>query len=133
MRAMTDRARVLVLIMIMAMGFLLVTGTTIGILYHAAFNEEKERLIETAHSQARLIEAVARYDEAHSSGFPGGSGAATLQQIVNAHREYEGFGNTGEFTLARKRATSSYSCSSIGTHRSSTQNPCPSTRTLPNP
>jgi len=102
MRAMTERARVLVLIMIMAMGLLLVTGITIGILYHAAFNEEKARLVETAHSQARLIEAVARYDEAHSSGFPGGSGAATMRQVVDAHREYEGFGNTGEFTLARK-------------------------------
>lgn len=99
---MTERARVLVLIMIMAMGLLLVTGITTGFLYHAAFNEEKARLVETAHSQARLIEAVARYDEAYSSGFPGGSAAATLQQIVDAHREYEGFGSTGEFTLARK-------------------------------
>ena len=99
---MTERARVLVLIMIMSIGLLLVTGITIGILYHAAFEEEKARLVESAHSQARLIEAVARYDIAHSSGFPGGSGAATLQQVVDAHREYEGFGNTGEFTLAKK-------------------------------
>jgi len=102
MRAMTDRARVLVLILIMTMGLLLVTGITIGILYSAAFNEEKARLTETAQGQARLIEAIARYDTVHSTEFPGGSGAATLQQVVDAHREYRGFGETGEFTLARK-------------------------------
>jgi len=99
---MNERTRVLVLILIMTMGLLLVTGITIGILYSAAFNEYKARLVETAHSQARLIEAIARYDVVHSADFPGGSGAATVQQIVAAHQEYEGFGNTGEFTLARR-------------------------------
>jgi PAS domain S-box-containing protein len=102
MRAMNERTRVLVLILIMTMGLLLVTGITINILYRAAFNEEKARLVETAQSQARLIEAVARYDVVHSADFPGGSRAATVQQIVAAHQEYEGFGNTGEFTLARR-------------------------------
>jgi PAS domain S-box-containing protein len=102
MRAMTERARVLVLILIMTMGLLLATGITIGFLYYAAFEEEKARLVETAQSQARLIEAVARYDVVHSTDFQGGSTAATLQQIVDAHSEYEGFGLTGEFTLARK-------------------------------
>ena len=102
MRAMTDRARVLVLILIMTIGLILVTGITIGILYRAAFEEERARLIESAQSQARLIEAVARYDVAHSSDLPGGSGAATLQQIRDAHLGYEGFGETGEFTMARR-------------------------------
>jgi len=99
---MTERARVLVLILIMTMGLLLVTGITIGILYRAAFNEETARLVEIAQSQARLIEAVARYDAVHSIDHPGGSGAATLQQIMDAHRQYKGFGETGEFTLARR-------------------------------
>ncbi len=102
MRAMTERTRVLVLILILTMGLLLVTGITIGILYKAAFDEEKARLVETAESQARLMEAMARYDAVHSIDYPGGSGAATLQQIEDAHRQYEGFGETGEFTLARK-------------------------------
>jgi hypothetical protein len=84
------------------MGLLLVTGITTRILYNAAFDEQKARLTETAQSQARLIEAVARYDAVHSTGFPGGSAAATLQQIVDAHLEYEGFGETGEFTLAKR-------------------------------
>ena len=102
MRAMTERIRVIVLILIMAVGLLLVTGITIRILYGVAFAEEKARLVETAQSQARLIEAVARYDAIHSAGYPGGSEAATLQQIVDAHQQYKGFGDTGEFTLAKK-------------------------------
>lgn len=102
MRAMTDRARILVLILIMTIGLFLVTGITIGILYRAAFAEEKARLVESAQSQARLIEAIARYDAVHSKGFPGGGIAATMQQIRDAHLGYEGFGETGEFTMARR-------------------------------
>ena len=86
MRAMTERIRVIVLILIMAVGLLLVTGITIRILYGVAFAEGKARLIETAQSQARLIEAIARYDAVYSTRFPGGSEAATLQQIVDAHQ-----------------------------------------------
>ena len=99
---MTERYRVLVLILIMAVGSLLVVVTTIWMLYDTAFNEERLRLIETAQSQARLIEAVARYDRVNSVDSPGGWENATLHQITEAHLEYEGFGTTGEFTLARR-------------------------------
>ena len=102
MRAMTNSARILVLILIVSIGLLLVTGNTIGILYRAAFEEEKARLVESAQSQARLIEAIARYDLVHSAAFPGGGGAATMQQIRDAHSGYEGFGKTGEFTMAKR-------------------------------
>jgi PAS domain S-box-containing protein len=99
---MTERIRVLVLIVIMAVGSMLVTATTIWMLYNAAFDEERARLIETAQSQARLIEAVARFDRTYSADHPGGWEEATLAQVSEAHREYEGFGKTGEFTLARR-------------------------------
>ncbi len=85
----------------MAIGSLLVAGTTIWMLYDTAFEEERLRLVETAQSQARLIEAVARYDRVHNSGHLGGWKEATLSQIDEAHREYEGFGKTGEFTLGK--------------------------------
>ena len=99
---MAERYRVLVLILIMAVGSLLVVVTTIWMLYDTAFNEERLRLVETAQSQARLIEAVARYDRVNSVDSPGGWENATLHQITEAHLEYEGFGTTGEFTLARR-------------------------------
>jgi len=99
---MAERVRVLVLILIMAVGSLLVAAMTIWMLYTTAFEEERARLIETAQSQARLIEAIARYDREFSADHEGGWRVTTLRQIDAAHREYEGFGQTGEFALAQR-------------------------------
>jgi len=76
---------------------------SIDILYRTAIKEETTRLSETAKSQARLIEAVARFDNKYSADYPSGAKQATLSQIKEAHSEYEGFGITGEFTLAEKK------------------------------
>jgi len=46
------------LIMIMITICFAVAGFSMWILYETAFEEERERLIETAQSQARLIEAL---------------------------------------------------------------------------
>ena len=94
---MSERKRVLLLISIMALSSLIVAGITIGTLYHAAINEERERLLETVQSQARLIEAVARFDAIHNkSAASGGARAATLGQIFEAHQNYEQSGRTME-------------------------------------
>lgn len=85
---------------------LLVSATTIitiGILYKTAVNQELIRLTETAKSQARLIEAIADFANQYSVGYPGGAQQATMAQIRKAHSKYEGFGETGEFTLAEKQ------------------------------
>ena len=104
---MNERKRVLLLVSIMALSTLIVAGITIGTLYHAAINEEKERLLETVQSQARLIEAVARFDANYNkSAVPGGARAATLHQIVEAHQNYEQSGRTMEFTLAERKDNS---------------------------
>ncbi len=78
----------------------------VGLLYHAAFEEERQRLVEIAKSHARLIEAVARFNETYSRHYPKGPREATLSQIQDAHAVYEGFGRTGEFTLAERQADS---------------------------
>ena len=98
---MSERKRFLLLIIIMVTVSFIVVGITISKLYRAAFNENKARLVETAQSQARLIEAVARFDAKYSKGYPGGSKSATLSQIIDARENYTGFGETGEFTLIR--------------------------------
>jgi PAS domain-containing protein len=104
---MRERQRVLILILIMALSCLTVAGITIFSLYQAAISEERERLVETAQSQARLIEAVARYDAIYSKSYtPGGARAATLSQIIDAHKRYEQSGRTAEFTLAERKADS---------------------------
>jgi PAS domain S-box-containing protein len=104
---MSNRKRVFILILIMALSALIVAGITIFSLYQAAISEERERLVETAQNQARLIEAVARFDAA--SGMfdePESARAATLSQIIEAHKNYEQSGRTMEFTLAERRGDS---------------------------
>ncbi len=93
--------RVVLLVSVMSVLVLAVDISAIGMLYHTALQEERLRLAETATSQARLIEAVARFDAIHSPNFPNGPIEATLNQLRDAHRNYEGMGETGEFTLGR--------------------------------
>jgi hypothetical protein len=99
---MTPRKRVLVLISIMAFVVLLVLVSSLIMLFQTALDEERARLVETAKSQARLIEAIARFDARYSGDYPNGPREATLSQIVDAHSHYQGFGETGEFTLSRR-------------------------------
>lgn len=97
------RGRVALLIGIMSAVVITVEIATIAILYHTALAEERARLTELAESQARVIEAIARFDRAYSRSYPDGPGEATLQQLRDAHSRYSGFGKTGEFTLARRQ------------------------------
>ncbi len=63
---MNERKRLFFLILVMTTVSLVVAGITISVLYRTALEEERERLVESAQSQARLIEAVARFDENYS-------------------------------------------------------------------
>lgn len=71
------------------------------VLYEAIIEDKKADLINIAKSRARVIESVARFDLEQSSDFPGGHVEATLSQFREAHKNFVGFGKTGEFTLAR--------------------------------
>jgi len=99
---MSPRQRLVVLLLIMVGIVLVVEAITFGLLYRTALTEARARLEETAKSQARLIEAVARFDAQYSTGYPAGARAATLAQVREAHAQYAGFGPTGEFTLATR-------------------------------
>jgi hypothetical protein len=99
---MDPRRRVLLLILIMSLLVLATLIVSIGLLYRTAIDEEAIRLTETAKSQARLIEAIASFDRQYSNDYPFGAKQATFSQIKEAHSNYQGFGDTGEFTLAEK-------------------------------
>ena len=99
---MSPRKRIVLLVLIMSFIVVVIEGITIGILYRTAIEEEKSRLKEAARSQARLIEAVARFDKIYSQNYPYGARQATLNQIKDAHSRYRGFGETGEFTLSKR-------------------------------
>ncbi len=100
---MKEKRRLLLLIIVMMTVAVGGTAISMTLLYLAAFEEERSRLVETAQSQARLIEAVARFDSQHSADdVAGGAFEATLSQIREAHSQFKGFGESGEFTLARR-------------------------------
>ena len=102
---MDTRKIPIVLVLIMIGVVLIVTGSALYIIYRTAIEEEGARLMETARSQARLMEAVARFNTAHQKkwhphvGIPA---EGTLGQIEDAHRNYRGFGKTGEFAIAHR-------------------------------
>jgi len=86
---------------ILAISALLLSSIIGWLLYTAVFDEEAKRLVEIVHNQAQLMEAVARFDAQYSAqDVDGGAVAATLSQIAEAHKHYQGFGKTGEVVLA---------------------------------
>jgi hypothetical protein len=100
---MSPRKRVFLLIAIMTGVSLVVEFIVFGMLYSIAFNEEEVRLTETVQSQARLIEAIARFGGQPVQERPSDAREATLRQVIDAHNHYRGFGQSGEFTLAEKQ------------------------------
>jgi PAS domain S-box-containing protein len=94
--------RTLPLILIMVATSLAATGASLALLYDTAFEQAQTRLTETVRSQARLIEAVARFDRQSSElDDPAGALGATISQIKDAHDQFAGLGETGEIVMAR--------------------------------
>ncbi len=63
---MNEKRRIIALILILAVSITVIASVTIFLLYRVAFEGQKARLAETAHSQARMMEAVARFDMQYS-------------------------------------------------------------------
>lgn len=99
---MSPRRRILLLILIMAIIVLAVEIMAISMLYRTALNEQKSRLQETVVSQARLIESIFRFNSIYLKSYPAGAKEATIRQVINAHKKYHEFGQTGEVVLAKK-------------------------------
>jgi hypothetical protein len=96
------RKRLVLLISIMVIITIAVEFIAVWTLYRVAITQQRARLEETVKSQARLIEAIARYNERSVRKIPLGKREATISQVIDAHRHYRGFGETGEFTLGRR-------------------------------
>lgn len=96
-RRLIRRGVILTLIMVLSISA--AGGSTLVLLYRVAFEKQRERLMEMVQSQARLMEAVARFDAVHSTEYPGGAKAASLQQITSGLSHFRG---VGEFTLGRR-------------------------------
>ena len=86
----------------MATATLLVSAISIIGLYDTAIEQHRLRLVETVKSQARLIESIAQFDSLGND--PDQALESTLEKVATAHSEFEGFGKSGEFTLALREA-----------------------------
>ena len=91
-------------ILILAAVVLAVSVGGFYVVYEQTMRGKKAQLQELARSQARLMEAVGKFDAFFQSGsVEGASFAATLSQIKEAHRKYTGFGETGEIVLGQRQ------------------------------
>jgi len=111
---MQEKRSFYLLLLIMSIVALVTMAVTNVILYQVAFKEKSQSLVETAQSQARLIEAMARYnrrtnrinwetpvgERGPTSLLSERAAADTIAQLKDAHKHYIGFGDTGEFVLA---------------------------------
>jgi len=99
-----DQMRILFLsIAMMAAVSLIVLVLVIGLLYRNDLQTKQRVLQAMVAGQARMIEAVARFDAENSedSHLEGAAGA-TISQAVDAYSRLGGFGDTGEFVLGRR-------------------------------
>ena len=96
-----EKRRILLLVLIMVIVAIVVGGVTVSLLYRTSIHDARARLVETARSQADLLAAAGDFDLKYSNDYPGGALAATLAKFHTARSNYEGFGATGEFTLAK--------------------------------
>ncbi len=99
-----QRTHFRLLFLIMATASLIVSATSVFSLYQAAIGQHGQRLIETAKSQALLIESIARFDALKNpQNNLESRRAETLAQVAEAHLQFSGFGDSGEFLLARQQ------------------------------
>lgn len=77
-------------------------ATSVTMLFNVAIEEEKIRLAQMVHSQAQLMEAVAKFDAASTAKDPPNVAFInTMSQISKAHEALNGFGETGEFVIGK--------------------------------
>lgn len=106
--SVSNRLKILVYSILTMTAIAFVVGAVaIYFLYNTAFEQQTQRLVEIVQAQARLMEAVARFDRRTVAelGEPRSvqqiAEAATMSQIIEAHQQFVGFGDTGEVVLAR--------------------------------
>ncbi|MFC1629466.1 hypothetical protein ACFL3H_10215 [Gemmatimonadota bacterium] len=80
-----------------------VTLISLRIFYRSAFDQQYNRLTQLTLIQAQWLEAIARLDEQESTGvLPETLSERALATMIEVRRDFEGFGKTGTFMLARQ-------------------------------
>ncbi|MBF0108645.1 MAG: PAS domain S-box protein [Magnetococcales bacterium] len=98
-------ARFVLLVGIMAAVGILLSSISIVILYETSFEQNRLRLTELVKSRVGLIDAIANHtrEQAIFQGIRSRRQMieATMAQLREAHDKFIGFGETGEFAMAR--------------------------------
>ena len=97
--------RIISLAGVLFLATLMVSSASIWFLYDTAFQGQKQRLMNIAQSRARLIESIIRYNLANREllGLSREqSFESSVNQVRNADEALSGFGNSGEFTFAKR-------------------------------
>jgi signal transduction histidine kinase len=102
---MSEKRRVGILVLIMAVACSVVTGVSVFVLYRTAFEEARHILVSMARNHARFIEVAVRAEATHPPGLENEEDEA-LRLFVAAHNQFKSFGHTGEFTLAKLEGNS---------------------------
>ena len=99
--------RIISLIIVLFVAMLLTSATSLWFLYNTAFEEQKSHLVNTVQSRARIIESITRFDLKNREKLGldvKSSHERTISQVIESNRNFRGFGQTGEFTFAQKKA-----------------------------
>jgi len=101
---MSERRRILLLsIAILALVSLSAAILAILVLYRATFEQHRDRLIQMVQHRAEILATVAKFDASlHEAAIRGAAGALEITELVDVYRHFATFGDTGEFTLARR-------------------------------
>ena len=115
MHSLSDRKRIVILVIIMTIISASIGGVAIYTLYDTSFEQQRSQLINTVTSHARLMEAVARFDQKHSlkmgellpelrqdveiRSFINNPKEYSIRQFQDAFYNYSGVGETDEITL----------------------------------
>ncbi len=98
---MPERRRLVLLILVMAAVAVMIGASAIYLIYQGGIDRERLRLQDIVQSQARLLEALARFDQVYSA-YPAGPEAGSIAQFIESHRTFapRGMGRSGELVLA---------------------------------
>ncbi|MGO1120802.1 ATP-binding protein [Rhodovibrionaceae bacterium A322] len=81
-----------------------VAGAFSRYLYLTSLDEQAAWLEKLVQSQVGIVTAVAKFDAQNSPpDYPGSAAEATLSQLLDAYKDYTGFGQTGEFVIGRRQ------------------------------
>jgi PAS domain S-box-containing protein len=99
---MKARNRLGLLLLMMTFVAIGTASVTFVVLYRTGYDQATFRLIEEAQTQARMIEAMARFAAVQTSDYPGGSLGAVLVQIRESHEGFGASGKSFEFVVGRR-------------------------------